>query len=114
MVRISTLLHLGFLTSRGRTSVLTGSSENSKVMVISYVCFRKAPCPMDTNSWLELLPHQDVVNLVVMLPVWASGLYHVHLLGELWGPRVFVSTRLLKVANSESLRPLSFVSVGST
>ena len=56
---------------------------------------------------LESLSHQDVVNLVVMLPAWAmlclpSGWFR--------GPVVFVSIRMLKVAKSRSLRPLSFVS----
>ena len=30
---------------------------------------QEAPCPVDVNSRLESLPHQDVTNLVVILPV---------------------------------------------
>ena len=39
-----------------------------------------------------------------------SGLCHVHLLESLYEPKVYVSTKLLKVAYSRSLRPLSFLS----
>ena len=40
-------------------------------MVTSYICSWKAPCPMDINSCLEPLPDYDVVNLLVMLLIWA-------------------------------------------
>ena len=53
--------------------------------------------------------------LTKMLSIWLwcfwSGLCKVLSLDGLWGQRVFLSTRLLKVANSRSLRPLSFVSI---
>ena len=39
------------------------------------------------------------------------GLCNVHLLDALWWPNVFANTRSLKVANSRSLSPLSFVSL---
>ena len=38
------------------------------------------------------------------------GLCQVHLLDSLWEPKEFMNTRSLKVANSGSLSPLSFVS----
>ena len=62
---------------------------------------------MNVNSWSKVLPHQDVINLDVVFLTWAC---HVLLLDGLSGPRMFVSTRLLKIANSRSLRPLSFIS----
>ena len=57
--------------------------------------------------WTLTLPNQDVVNVVVMLSVWAvpsltSGWF-------LCGGRVYIGTRLLQVANCSSLSPLSFV-----
>ena len=68
---------------------------------------------MDVNSNLKALLHQDVINLVVVFqldvvfPVWA-----VPCTSSGWFVRTkgVCSTRSLKVANSRSLRPLSFVS----
>ena len=84
-------------------------------MVTSYVCSRKAPCPIDVNSWSEAFLHQYVINLVVVFPIWSvpcpsSGWFVRAIL------RVFVSTRLLKVANSRNLRPgiCLDIAVGST
>ena len=84
---------------------MNSKGHQHQVMVISYVCSRKAPSPMNVNS--EVLSHQDVINLVVVFPIWAvpcpSSGWFVRTKGV-------VSRRLLKVANSGSLRPLSFVS----
>ena len=66
--------------------------HHHQVMVTSYVCSRKARCPMDITSLLELLSHQGS-----RCDASCLGYAHVHLLDGLWGPRVFVSTRLLKV-----------------
>ena len=77
-----------------------------QIIVTSYVCSRKAPYPMDVNFWLKSFPQQDVVSQVVMLPVWAVPCLPSGWFGWL---RVFVSTRLLQVAYSKSVR-LSLVS----
>ena len=73
--------HLGPLTSEDQTLVLAGlafspssgelKGHHHQVMVTFYVCSRKAPWPMNVNSCSEVLPHQDVINLVVMFPIWA-------------------------------------------
>ena len=49
--------------------------------------------------WM-LIPDRKRFFTLIWLWYFLSGLCHVHLLDGLWGPRVFVSTRSLKVANS--------------
>ena len=50
----------GFLASKG---------DHYQVTVTSYVCSRKAPRSMDVNFRSEAHPHQDVINLVVVLSI---------------------------------------------
>ena len=73
--------HLGPLTSQDQNLVLAGLAFSSSsgelkghhhsVMVTSYVCSMKNPSPMNVNLCSEVFPHQDVINLVVMFPIWA-------------------------------------------
>ena len=51
--------------------LIRSTGNHHQVMVTSYVCSRKAPCPMDVNAWSGALLHQDVINLVVVFPIWA-------------------------------------------
>ena len=81
--------------------------HHQQVVVISKVCFWElrvlAPFTPDRKRFLTRMQS---------LWLWCCpfGLCQVHLLDALWWPKVFANTRSLKVANSGSLSPLSFVS----
>ena len=81
--------------------------HHQQVMVTSNVCSWKTSCSGNVHSWSEALPHQNVINLVVVLSIWAMPCPSSD---ALWWPNMFANTRSSKVANSRSLGPLSFVS----
>lgn len=73
------LSDLGVLTYQGQSSFLTGLAfllSSDKLGRSSlpgqghFLClWSKTPCPLVVSSWLEPLPQQDVVHLVMMFPI---------------------------------------------
>ena len=80
---------------------------HQQVVVTSTVCSWKTTCSGIVYASSEVLPHEHVLNLVLVLSIWlmpgpSSGCFVM--------TKVFTNTRSLKVANSRSLSTLSFVS----
>ena len=76
------------------------------IMVASLICPRKAPCLMMLTPERSASSPRCGQSDCGVSPLGCV----VHLLDSLRGPRVFASSWLLKIANSWSLGPLSFVS----
>ena len=45
--------------------------RHQQVVITSIVCSWKASCSGNVHSWSEVLPHQNVINLFVVLSIWA-------------------------------------------
>ena len=65
---LSLLLLFFWFDSFSETKV---KGHHQQVVVAPNVCSWKTSCSGDVHSWSEALPHLNVINLVVVLSIWA-------------------------------------------
>ena len=52
------------------SGLLQTNSKGHHHQVAPYICSRKALWLIDVNYYSEALPHQNIVNLIVVFPIW--------------------------------------------